>query len=171
MKNWRKYLWGTLSTVTVGTLVYIGAIFHSQPDKPVVNAPVIQMVSDRECKLAQTYSVTVSNWTITVREGFVYDGASIPDYLIAPLGLNPFSGVLARGALIHDGLYASHLLPQEIADDLLLMLILQDGCEKHKADAVWQGVHEWGFKAYQGHQGPAVVAARKFVAISCEARN
>ncbi len=148
MKNWRKWLKGVGATiVAVPTLLL--AIWYSQPEKPLGNpAPIIQMASAETAMLMLAYTTTVDGVQFEVEAGFVYDGATIPRATWTALGLTPFSGVLARGALLHDWLYRTHRVTRERADELLYLAILADGCEPHKARAVYEAVRDWGWQAW-----------------------
>lgn len=61
---------------------------------------------------------------ITVRRGFRTDGASIPRQVWAVLG-HPFDCVRIIAAVVHDAIYATHLLPRLLADWLYYLALRQ----------------------------------------------
>ena len=52
---------------------------------------------------------------ISIRHGFRTDGASIPQSMRRYIG-HPFDHVRLIAALVHDAIYATHLLPRILAD-------------------------------------------------------
>lgn len=150
------------------------AIWARQPDAVVTDAPPLRMVSNSRAVLTQDWRcvVTLRNLamrvTITVKASFTTDGASIPAEAWTLIGLEPFSGVLVRGAVAHDALYASEALTRQMNDRLLYQIILDDHCRREKADAVYDCVSEFGGLVYAQHTRKGVEEARKYVTVTTE---
>ncbi|MEI6165912.1 MAG: DUF1353 domain-containing protein [bacterium] len=172
MKSWQKY-----RKAIIGTLgafgIWLAAIMSFQPDVPPANLPlwnsgINEWTLTNNCKT----SVTVSGvtYTVTIKEGFKTDGASIPEVLAAPLGLTRDSPAIIRGALIHDAIYASELLDRQTADSILYAACLNDGMAPEKALAVWKAVREWGFVAWDRHTDESVSTARTKVEVHTTSR-
>lgn len=66
--------------------------------------------------LEETVSYSTNRGTIIVPAGFIWDGASVPNGLqsVEPA----FDDETYFAALLHDWLYATEMLPREVADDL-----------------------------------------------------
>ena len=162
--SWRKAIWGCIA----GIGITIGAIFSSQSDKVTLhNPPVLQAVTATDYQVVQPYAVTVKvakvTYVIEIEPGLVTDGASIPRGVQTLLGLNPFSPVLIRGALVHDTLYRGELIDQDTADLILRQLIVEDGCNKLKAEEIYHKVRDFGARAWEDHTEASVQEARAFV--------
>jgi hypothetical protein len=163
---WRKAVIGALG----GVGIYLAAILAHQPDVSLSDGPMIQAVGLSEYRLAQDYrtafTVAGKRYGIEIKAGFVYDGASIPAALRYPLGLDPLSGCLMRGALVHDALYGSELLPRDVADTALLVIAQEDGTEGRKARAIYRAVHDAGAIVWSRHTPESVEQARAMVTVA-----
>lgn len=166
MKDKIRNYWRAIGATFLGIGVYLAAVLSHQPEVPVQSAPEIQPVSASEYRVTSDYVTTISNFCVRVRAGYVFDGASIPPGLTTALGLNPFSGTLLRGALVHDALYASELVSKDTADNLFYQAILADGTEQGKAAACHRAVRDWGFRAFERHTYESINAARTFVEVA-----
>jgi len=164
MTRLRKFAAGILGTLAAAG-IYLGAIWYHQ--KPVAMPPLpVAAVSSHEWVLTNDYKTAQSGYTFRFKTGFRTDFASIPAILSPALGLDAGSACLRRGALIHDGCYAARLTDKDTADGLLRDAVRQDGCEPHKADAVWQAVHNWGYLAWDGKTPDSISEARRLVTVS-----
>lgn len=159
--KWWTPIFGTLGAIGI----YLAAMWHNQIGWVTTGGPVLTPASATEYRVVQDYTATVSGVTVAIKAGFTYDGASIPRAAWSALGLEPFSGCLCRGALLHDALYAAELLPRETADAILHAAILADGCEPHKAQAIYRAVSDCGVIVWSRHTAESVVAARGLVSI------
>ncbi len=93
--------------------------------------------------LLADYTYENDKYIITLKPGFVTDGASIPKAFWAILS-SPFEGPLVYGAMIHDGLYTKMQLPRKECDELLREMALEQGYNKIKADLVYDAVRLFG---------------------------
>jgi hypothetical protein len=160
-RKWAAGIFGTIAAIGV----YAGAMWYSQPDVQVPPLPVAA-VSAHEWVLTNDYQTAQSGYTFRFKAGFRTDFASIPSILSPRLGLTPDSACLRRGALIHDGCYAARLTDKDAADELLRDAVEADGCEPHKAAAVWQAVHDFGFTAWDAKTPDSIREARGLVRVS-----
>lgn len=99
-----------------------------------------------------------------IRKGFVTDGASIPKSLWWLVG-SPFTGNYTESAVIHDGLYASHLLPKEIADDVFLALMKQDDVNWLRRYAMYTAVALFGVAVWNEVSYTQKTDARRYVEV------
>ena len=80
---------------------------------------------------------------VTVKGGFLTDGASIPRFLWRLYG-SPFLGKYTASAIIHDALYGSHLTTKEVADDLFLEMMEAEGVSYWKRKTMYWAVKYFG---------------------------
>ena len=119
---------------------------------------LVQLKTGREWELIEDYHYhRRPNTTITVRQGFVYDGASIPRIFWRLIG-PPAAGKYAHASLIHDWLYTEKSLfkkgrPTKIsrkeADDLMLAMMKEDGVSWWRRNAIHRGVRIGGGRAWR----------------------
>ena len=93
--------------------------------------------------LLADYTYENDKYIITLKPGFVTDGASIPKAFWTILS-SPFEGPLVYGAMIHDGLYTKMQLPRKECDELLREMAIEQGYNKIKADLVYEAVRLFG---------------------------
>jgi len=162
--------WTALKSWAIGIpmllLAAFGAIRTIQPDVTPASPPPLEYLTPTDRILAADYQVTVKAEGVTrrilIRQGFVSDGASIPAAARGALGLDPFHPAILRAALVHDALYRSQLVPRRTADKIFLALMIEDGAERHKAEACYRAVCAAGDSAIRaGYSDAAVLAARK----------
>jgi len=87
------------------------------------------------------------NYIIKVYDGFVFDGASIPEFLWTIIGC-PFGGLYTSSACLHDALYATHLFDKETSDSIFKEAMLANGVIDRLAEQMYIGVKTFGDKAY-----------------------
>lgn len=160
LKKWSKRIALTLAA----SGVFIGAMLYSQRDVPMPPIPVAQ-IGANEWVLTNDYQTAQDGYTFTFKAGFETDFASIPGLAERLMGLEGDAAPLRRGALIHDGCYAGHYPAKRTADKLLLSAIRQDGCEEHKAQAVWQAVMIYGDIAWDAKTPESIREARQLVTV------
>ena len=98
---------------------------------------------------ALEYKVTAETEVIIikVKEGFEYDGASIPKAFWWLIG-SPFSGNYRVAATIHDALYATQLATQKEADDIFYNIMVNEGVSVWKAKLMYTAVLAFGSSVY-----------------------
>ena len=104
-------------------------------------------------ELAEDWSVSLLCVRFVIRAGFLTDGASVPVLLQRWAG-HPFDWPRIVAAIVHDWLYASHLLPKWLSDLVFLLLLLRVGYPIGRSFADWWAVVHFGGPAWRSH-GPA----------------
>jgi hypothetical protein len=164
-QRWRRKIVGNMAIIGLA----FGAVWYLQPPATIRDAPPLQAVTESLYRLTTDYQtsevVDGQRVTLLIRNGFRFDGASIPRMAQSALGLSPFSPVLCRGALGHDALYAAHLTTRAMADKWLRAAILADGCERHKAAEIIKCVEVYGDGPWQRTDAD-VLAAREMVTVT-----
>ena len=100
--------------------------------------------------LLEDVTVEVLGYSIRVKKGFDFDGASIPQSLWSVYG-NPLSGKFRIAALVHDALYASEYFPRELADAIFLDLMKQHEVGYIKRQTMYYAVRSAGWYVWRGH--------------------
>jgi hypothetical protein len=94
-------------------------------------------------KLQNDFSYENDSVKITVKSGFLTDGASIPKAFWSIVG-NPLESDLLKPAIIHDGLYTLMKLSRLESDNLLKEMLLFNGASKAKVFLVYYAVRLFG---------------------------
>jgi hypothetical protein len=87
------------------------------------------------------YQSDVAKMTITAPAGMVTDFASVPR---APLAYMLFGDRASEASVIHDFLYASHLVPRSVADAVLREASAVTGVSWFARNSMWLGVRLFG---------------------------
>lgn len=83
---------------------------------------VLKRLNSKYYQLDSFLSFENSELKITIKPGFVTDGASIPRIFWSLIGC-PFSGKYVGSAIIHDGLFKSHVLSEKDTNKLFLEML------------------------------------------------
>lgn len=102
-------------------------------------------------------------YTITVLDGFKWNGANIPK-LLQGFTECPMSYQMAYASCLHDALYASKLLNRKDCDKIFYEALAALGMDKAEAYTYYLGVRAGGESFYEGFIG--ISDARKFVIIN-----
>lgn len=129
-----------------------------------LDSPHVHPLSNELYQLDHAFRVQISGYGVTVLEGFVTDGASIPRVLWRIVG-HPFQGRVLAPALVHDALYQSESLPRAQADAIFRDLLLANGVNKVKAWAMYWGVRMGGGFVWQDHDLASIEEARRYIKI------
>ena len=119
--------------------------------------------------LLENIEVKAFNYTITVKEGFDFNGASIPKSLWGLFG-NPLSGDFRIAALVHDVLYASQVLPRIVCDDIFLELMRLHGVNYAKRYSMYLAVRSAGGFAWSRNANECTKYT-KFVSVHLKVRD
>lgn len=114
--------------------------------------------------LLEDIEVKALNYTIIVKRGFDFDGASIPKSLWGLFG-NPLSGDFRIAALVHDVLYASQVLPRKVCDDIFLELMKIHGVSYAKRYSMYLAVRSVGGFAWEKNKKEDLTKYKNFVII------
>jgi len=124
----------------------------------------IEKVSKREYKLLEDITVDANGYEITIKKGFVFDGASIPQFLWSFIG-SPFTGNYTLAALVHDALYRSNSFNRKNADKIFLALMKQDGVSFFKRRSMYLGVRFGGSSSWTNRTKDEIKKAKQFMKI------
>ena len=95
------------------------------------------------------YTSTIAGVNTYIGANFTNDLASIPHLAAKAIGIDHDHPTIRRGALTHDWRYRHHIGTREQADWLLWQACLEDGMEPAKAEAIFQWVQAWGWRAWE----------------------
>jgi len=133
----------------------------------------IEMFDDEEGLKARLLAPLVYKATtktevihINVKEGFVYDSASIPRIFWSLIG-SPFSGKYRLAAAVHDALYATNYVSRKKADDMFYNIMRADGVSLWKASLMYTAVLASGGLFYS-KSDEELLREREFVEVTCE---
>lgn len=88
-------------------------------------------------------------YEITIKKGFIYDGASIPKFAWSILG-SPFTGLYLEAATVHDAIYyAVWKYGRKLADEIFLFIMLEMGVPRAKAYTMYKTVRMGGSSSFK----------------------
>ena len=87
-------------------------------------------------------------YSVTVKKGFDFDGASIPKWLWSIYG-SPLNGNYVVASLIHDGLYASQKVSKKVSDKIFLDIMKQSNVGYIKRTSMYLAVKIFGGKDWK----------------------
>ena len=100
---------------------------------------------------------------ISIRSGFRTDGASIPQSMRRYIG-HPFDHVRLIAALVHDAIYATHLLPRILADWIYFVALRRcSRMPRAYAFAEFLALRGGGKAAWNEKPPQSIAEARKLV--------
>ena len=108
----------------------------------------VNIVNENVFILSEDKTVESLGYSITVKKGFDFDGASIPKWLWSIYG-SPLNGNYVVASLIHDGLYASQKVSKSIADKIFLDVMKQSNVGYIKRTSMYLAVKMFGGKDWK----------------------
>jgi hypothetical protein len=124
----------------------------------------IEKVSKREYRLLEDVVVSTLGYRITVKQGLVFDGASIPKVFWNIIG-SPFTGAYTLPALVHDCLYMSEAVERKTADAIFLDLMKQQGVSWLKRNIMYRAVRVGGMFVWNSHKPETVLENKQYIRI------
>ena len=119
---------------------------------------LLSLRNGREWELIEDYTYERGPILIMVSRGFVYDGASIPRVFWRFIG-PPAAGKYAHASLLHDWLYVHQRwlcgdgelvkITRKEADDLMLVVMKEDGVSWWRRNAIHRAVRLGGGRAWR----------------------
>ena len=119
----------------------------------------VHVLKDGRFKLLSSVHYEMEDKTITIHEGFIWDGASIPRELWSVVGCP--SDYLYE-SLLHDALYASCIYNRKDSDKMFHACLIAMGVDYFTAKTLYLGVRVGGEFAY-GKKSKS--EAREFVSV------
>ena len=108
----------------------------------------LEIVNENVFILSKDKTVESLGYSVTVKKGFDFDGASIPKWLWSIYG-SPLNGNYVVASLIHDGLYASQKVSKSIADKIFLDVMKQSSVGYLKRTSMYLAVTMFGGKDWK----------------------
>ena len=108
----------------------------------------LEIIDDNLFILSKDKSVESLGYSVTVKKGFDFDGASIPKWLWSIYG-SPLNGNYVVASLIHDGLYASQKVTKSISDKIFLDVMKQSNVGYIKRTSMYLAVKLFGGKDWK----------------------
>lgn len=108
----------------------------------------LEIIDDNLFILSKDKSVESLGYSVTVKKGFDFDGASIPKWLWSIYG-SPLNGNYVVASLIHDGLYASQKVTKSVSDKIFLDIMKQSSVGYIKRTSMYLAVTLFGGKDWK----------------------
>ena len=108
----------------------------------------LKIVNENLFILSKDKTVESLGYSVTVKKGFDFDGASIPKWLWSIYG-SPLNGDYVVASLIHDGLYASQKLSKKLSDKIFLDVMKQSKVGYIKRTSMYLAVKLFGAKDWK----------------------
>ena len=108
----------------------------------------LEIIDDNLFILSKDKSVESLGYSVTVKNGFDFDGASIPKWLWSIYG-SPLNGNYVVASLIHDGLYASQKVSKSVSDRIFLDIMKQSNVGCIKRTSMYLAVTMFGGKDWK----------------------
>ena len=108
----------------------------------------LEIIDENLFILSKDKTVESLGYSITVKKGFDFDGASIPKWLWSIYG-SPLNGNYVVASLIHDGLYASQKVSKKVSDKIFLDIMKQSNVGYIKRTSMYLAVKLLGGKAWK----------------------
>lgn len=108
----------------------------------------LEIIDDNLFILSKDKTVESLGYSVTVKKGFDFDGASIPKWLWSIYG-SPLNGNYVVASLIHDGLYASQKVSKRVSDKIFLDIMKQSNVGYVKRTSMYLAVRVFGGKDWK----------------------
>ena len=108
----------------------------------------VNIVNENVFILSEDKTVESLGYSVTVKKGFDFDGASIPKWLWSIYG-SPLNGNYVVASLIHDGLYASQKVSKGTSDKIFLDVMKQSNVGYIKRTSMYLAVKMFGGKDWK----------------------
>jgi len=130
--------------------------------------PLVRHITTSKCVLEEDFSCTVKvkgvYYHIEIRQGFIFDGASIPRIAWRVVG-HPYQMPLLVCALLHDILYASEFFTQSECDWIFLELMDKVGINWFKRNTIWSAVKLFGGFVWLKHTKYSINKAKSYMTV------
>ena len=108
----------------------------------------VNIVNENVFILSEDKTVESLGYSVTVKKGFDFDGASIPKWLWSIYG-SPLNGNYLVASLIHDGLYASQKVSKSVSDKIFFDIMKQSNVGYIKRTSMYLAVKMFGGKDWK----------------------
>lgn len=121
----------------------------------------VNIIKEDTFILLEDVKVSSLGYSIRVKRGFDFDGASIPKAFWSVIG-NPLTGDYKIAALIHDALYSSQELPKELCDNIFLEIMRLHGVGYIKRYSMYNAVKVFGSLSWNSNKED-IVKYKQFI--------
>lgn len=128
-------------------------------------SPKIYFIEDQEVYLLEDFTIDTIIGKITIKRGFIYDGASIPKIFWSVLGESPFSGKIQPAAIVHDILYRTHYVKYLKANDVWNDLCKRNNVAIGKRITMTQVLNGFGWVAYNRNTPKDIEYYKQFLIV------
>ena len=125
---------------------------------------VLERINSDTYMLRDELSFENSKYKVTIKPGLLTDGASIPKVFWSIIGC-PLNGKYVGSALIHDGLYASHVLSKEESDLLFLDMMEHNKVSLWRRKLMYWAVKFGGGSSYNGKSAKYIAETKNYVTV------
>lgn len=125
---------------------------------------VLERINSDTYMLRDELSFENSKYKVTIKPGLLTDGASIPKVFWSIIGC-PLNGKYVGSALIHDGLYASHVLSKEESDLLFLDMMEDNKVALWRRKLMYWAVKFGGGSAYNSKSAKYIAETKNYVTV------
>lgn len=114
---------------------------------------------DHDCHLVIDY--LGKRYSIVVKAGFRFDGASIPSLFWAVVG-SPFDPRNLVFSCFHDALYETEAVSRPMCDVFMLAIMDYECISKWKAKGMYRAVRMFGGNTWRGHTQKSIDGAKRY---------
>ena len=122
----------------------------------------LEIINEKLFILSKDKTAESLGYSVTVKKGFDFDGASIPKWLWSIYG-SPLNGNYVVASLIHDGLYASQKVSKRISDKIFLDIMKQHGVGFIKRQSMYYVVRSTGWYSWKQLTKEEIEKYKEFV--------
>ena len=130
---------------------------------------VLERINSDTYMLRDELSFENSKYKVTIKPGLLTDGASIPKVFWSIIGC-PLNGKYVGSALIHDGLYASHVLSKEESDLLFLDMMKHNKVSLWRRKLMYWAVKFGGKSSYNGKSAEYIAETKNYVTVAIKGK-
>lgn len=125
--------------------------------------PSLRQRNAREYVLLADLAYRADDIEVTIKEGFVTDGASVPRAVW--WFASPFTGHYLRAAVAHDAFYVTEAFYRKRCDDMFLRMMEETGVRWLKRYAMYWAVRGFGWVVWRKHTRESIRSNLKYLEI------
>ena len=124
----------------------------------LINGVDYQVISRKRIRLLNTVMVNINGEAISIKAGFEWNGASVPQMFWASIG-KPTNEDFALASLVHDYLYAIKF-NRDVADAVFRKLLDMAGVNGRRVALMWGAVRVGGHIFYAARANNNKISTR-----------
>ncbi len=127
--------------------------------------PAVQQCGEFAYKIYVDYwYVHRDQFNIQIKEGYKYDGASIPRFWWRVAG-TPFTGKYTVASLVHDALYSAEIFPRKKCDLIFLEIMEDYKVGYFSRLSKYNAVRWFGWSAWHSHNVCTIEKAKRYITL------